>query len=67
LIKGKHTLKFGGKVRFEYDNIRELQQAQGSHDFSPNWTALYDPVNDTRHRTPGGAAEMAGAVLSNLK
>ncbi len=45
-IKGKHSLKFGGKVRFEYDNIRELQQAQGSHNFNPTWTALYDPVND---------------------
>ena len=37
-IRGKHSLKFGGKVRFEYDNIRELQQAQGSHSFNPTWT-----------------------------
>jgi len=64
-IKGKHSLKFGGKVRFEYDNIRELQQAQGSHDFSPNWTALYDPVNDDRAPFTGsGAAEMALGLFS---
>jgi hypothetical protein len=45
-IKGKHTVKFGGKARYEYNNIRELQQAQGSHDFYSDWTALYDVAND---------------------
>ena len=45
-IKGKHTVKFGGKARYEYNNIRELQQAQGSHDFYSDWSARYDPVND---------------------
>lgn len=45
-IKGKHTVKVGGKLRYEYNNIRELQQAQGSHDFYNDWTARYDPVND---------------------
>ncbi|MCC6538400.1 MAG: TonB-dependent receptor, partial [Bryobacterales bacterium] len=45
-IKGKHNIKFGGKIRQEYNNIRELQQAQGSHDFYNDWTARYDPVND---------------------
>ncbi len=45
-IKGKHTVKFGGKLRYEYNNIRELQQAQGSHSFYGDWTAKYDAVND---------------------
>ncbi len=42
-IKGKHTLKFGFKGRKEYNNVEELQQAEGSHGFYANWTALYDP------------------------
>ncbi|MGH9675395.1 MAG: TonB-dependent receptor domain-containing protein, partial [Bryobacteraceae bacterium] len=59
-IKGKHSIKFGGKVRFEYNNIRELQQAQGSHTFGGNWTALYDPVADTAVSFTGnGIASMA--------
>ena len=45
-IKNKHTIKFGGKLRYEYNNIRELQQAQGSHDFYNDWTARYDAAND---------------------
>ena len=45
-IKGKHTVKFGGKLRYEYNNVRELQQAQGSHTFGNAWTANYDPTSD---------------------
>lgn len=45
-IRGKHSIKFGGKVRYEYNNIRELQQSQGSHTFGSAWTAQYDPRND---------------------
>jgi len=45
-IRGRHTVKFGGKLRFEYNNIAELQQTQGSHDFGPDWTGQYDPVAD---------------------
>ena len=45
-VRGKHTLKFGFKGRQEYNNVRELQQAQGSHDFGSDWTALYDPGED---------------------
>ena len=41
-IKGKHTMKFGFKGRQEYNNVRELQQAQGSHAFYSDWTSLYD-------------------------
>jgi hypothetical protein len=67
-IKGKHSLKFGGKVRYEYDNVRELQQAQGSHDFSPNWTALYDRVNDDfTPFTGSGSAEMALGLFSVIR
>ncbi|MFN7995018.1 MAG: carboxypeptidase regulatory-like domain-containing protein [Bryobacteraceae bacterium] len=42
-VKGKHTIKFGFKGRQEYNNIEELQQAEGSHSFYGDWTALYDP------------------------
>ncbi len=44
--KGKHTIKFGFKGRQEYNNVRELQQAQGSHSFYGDWTGLYDPKDD---------------------
>jgi hypothetical protein len=45
-IKGKHTLQFGGKFRPEYNNVRELQTAQGSHSWDGGWTALYDPTGE---------------------
>ncbi len=41
-VKGKHSLKFGFKGRQEFNNIEELQQAQGSETFDSNWTGLYD-------------------------
>jgi hypothetical protein len=43
-VKGKHSIKFGFKGRQEYNNIEELQQAEGSHSFYGDWTALYDPA-----------------------
>ncbi len=59
-IKGKHTVKFGGKLRFEYNNVRELQQAQGSHTFGNAWTANYDPASDAAVPFTGdGLASMA--------
>ncbi|MEZ5401358.1 MAG: TonB-dependent receptor [Bryobacteraceae bacterium] len=59
-IKGRHTVKFGGKVRFEYNNVRELQQSQGSHDFGGSWTANYDPASDNALAFTGlGVASMA--------
>src|SRR5205823_716178 len=45
-VKGKHTVKVGGKGRYAYDNSRDLQQAQGSHVFTPGWTGLFDPAGD---------------------
>ena len=44
--KGKHTIQFGGKYRREYNNVAELQQAQGSHDFGGPWSSLYSPSDD---------------------
>ncbi|MBL8209671.1 MAG: carboxypeptidase regulatory-like domain-containing protein [Bryobacterales bacterium] len=45
-IRGRHVIKFGGKARYEQNNIRELQQTQGSHTYGNAWTSLYDPVAD---------------------
>lgn len=42
-VKGKHTVKFGFKGRQEFNNVEELQQAEGSHSFYGDWTQLYDP------------------------
>jgi hypothetical protein len=41
-IRGKHSVKVGFKGRSEYNNVRELQQAQGMHYFWGDWTSLYD-------------------------
>lgn len=43
--RGKHTLKFGGSIHLEQNNVRELQQAQGSHTFDQGWTGQVDPSN----------------------
>ncbi len=40
-VKGKHSVRFGFKGRQEYNNVEELQQAQGSDSFSSAWTGLY--------------------------
>lgn len=59
-IRGRHSVKFGGKVRYEYNNVRELQQTQGSHTFGNAWTANYDPGADTAVPFTGdGLASMA--------
>jgi hypothetical protein len=59
-VKGKHSMSFGGRLRREDNNIRELQQAQGSHDFGGDWTALYDPAGDQAVPFTGiGLASMA--------
>jgi hypothetical protein len=47
-IKGKHTMQFGFRGRTEQNNIREMQQAQGSHSFYNDWTGLYDPVGQAQ-------------------
>jgi hypothetical protein len=59
-VHGRHSLRFGFKGRSEYNNIRELQQAQGSHTFGSNWTQLYDPAGDQAVSFTGdGMASMA--------
>jgi len=59
-VTGKHTFKMGGKLRWEQNNIRELQQAQGSNGFETAWTALYDPATDQAVPFTGnGLASMA--------
>lgn len=59
-IAGTHNLTFGVKLRREENNVRELQQAQGSHTFGNAWTAQYDPAaNQAVSRTGTGLASMA--------
>ncbi len=68
-IKGKHTFKFGGRMRLEQNNVRELQQAQGSHTFSGNWTAEVDP-NDPQSTLPftgDGFADMLLGLPTTLR
>jgi hypothetical protein len=43
-VKAKHTVRVGFKSRQEYNNIEELQQAQGVHSFYSDWTESYDPT-----------------------
>ena len=59
-VKGKHTLKFGFKGRQEYNNVEELQQAQGSDSFTSNWTGLYDPAAQS-------IAPFTGSGLASLE
>ena len=66
-IAGKHSLSFGGSIRREYNNVRELQQAQGSHSFGTAWTAQYDPVGDQAVSFTGiGLASMALGLPTSL-
>lgn len=59
-VKGAHTLMFGGQYRQEQNNVRELQQAMGEHDFGPDWTSQYDPDSDSAVAFTGdGFATMA--------
>jgi hypothetical protein len=60
-IKGKHSMQFGTKLRQEYNNIQELQQAQGSHGFYSEWTAQWDPVNEAA--APFTGFELATTLL----
>src|SRR5262249_53708680 len=53
--KGAHTIQFGGKIRKEWNNVRELQQAQGSHDFAGPWTSLYDAASNSAFSFTGSA------------
>ncbi|MBI4893245.1 MAG: TonB-dependent receptor [Acidobacteria bacterium] len=64
-VKGAHTIKFGGQYRTEQNNIRELQQAMGEHDFGHEWTSLYDADSDwSKSYTGDGFATMALGLAS---
>lgn len=59
-VTGKHTFKMGAKIRYEQNNVRELQQAQGSDSFETDWTSLYEPAgDDVAPFTGDGMATMA--------
>lgn len=59
LVKGKHTIQFGGNASREQNNIEENQQAQGSDYFSPAWTAQWLPANQAPDPLSGsGFAEL---------
>jgi hypothetical protein len=60
-IKGKHSMQFGAKLRQEYNNIQELQQAQGSHSFYETWTSQWDPVNEAA--VPFSGFQLASTLL----
>jgi Carboxypeptidase regulatory-like domain/TonB dependent receptor-like, beta-barrel len=60
-IKGKHSMQFGTKLRQEYNNIQELQQAQGSHGFYSDWTSQWDPANESA--VPFTGFELASTLL----
>ena len=60
-LKGNHSMSFGVKLRQEYNNIRELQQAQGSHSFGGGWTALFDPKN--QDTVPNTGSGMGSTIL----
>jgi hypothetical protein len=67
-IKGKHTIKAGFKGRQEYNNVNQLQQAQGSHSFYANWTALYDPsAQSAAPFTGSGFAELLLGLPTALR
>ena len=67
-VKGRHTIKAGFKGRKEYNNVEELQQAEGSHGFYANWTALYDPsAQGTTSFTGSGFAELLMGLPTALR
>ena len=55
----KHTFQFGFRGRKEQNNIEELQQAQGSHNWGPAYTADYSAANN-------GAATDTGSGFAEL-
>ena len=58
--KGRHTFKFGFKGVQEYNNVEELQQAQGSEFFDSDWTGQFDP-------SANGITPFTGSGLASLE
>jgi Carboxypeptidase regulatory-like domain len=57
--KGNHEIQFGARLRKEYNNIRELQQAAGSHNFGGGWTGLWSEADGSQLPYTGeGFADM---------
>jgi hypothetical protein len=46
--KGRHEIQFGARLRRELNNVRELQQAQGNHNFGGEWTALWSVADGSQ-------------------
>ena len=66
-VKGKHSMRFGFKGRQEFNNVRELQQAQGSDSFTSNWTGLYNAgAQDLTPFTGSGLASLELGLPSYL-
>ncbi len=56
---GKHTIQFGGRGRREQNNVRENQQAQGSHNWGPSYTTQWsDSAFGATPDTGSGFAEL---------
>jgi len=57
--RGKHTFQFGFRGRYEQNYVAELQQAQGSHNWGPAYTAQFDVKDLTSYPDTGsGFAEL---------
>lgn len=57
-VKGKHTIEFGGTYFKDQNNVRELQQAMGSHNFGGEWTCLFNGSDGCAPDTGNGFAAM---------
>lgn len=51
--KGRHEIQLGIRVRREKNNVRELQQAAGSHNWGGEWTSLWSPADGTNYSYTG--------------
>jgi hypothetical protein len=66
--KGKHVVQFGGRLRREWNNVRELQQAQGNHEFNGPWTSLYSADDEAAMSFTGsGFADLLLGLPEKLK